>query len=112
IEGEHNGCMLAVQFQMPAITMTLAARDLLFAQKIIAFVADTRDSPAFRDTDIGGGVYRHIPEKSIDLSSSFPDSRVILQKTGEFDSSFILRFEPCSTFSGILELQDEQLDDM
>ncbi len=111
-EDEHEGGVLSVQFQLPAITMTLAARDLLFAKRIIAFVAETRGNPAFRDAHIGGGVYRHMPEKSIDLSSSFPDSRVLLLKNGEFDSSFILRVEPCSTFSGILDLHDEQLDAM
>ena len=94
-EDEHEGGFLSVQFQLPAITMTLAARDLLFAKRIIAFVAETRGNPAFRDAHIGGGVYRHMPEKSIDLSSSFPDSRVLLVKNGEFDSSFILRVEPC-----------------
>jgi len=108
-EDEHKGGLVSVQFQMPAITMTLAVRDLLFAKRIIAFVAETRGNPAFRDPHIGGGVYRHMPEKSVDLSSSFPDSRVFLRKNGEFDSSFILRVEPCSTFSGILDLHDEQL---
>jgi len=111
-EDEHEGRLVSVQFQMPAITMTLAVRDLLFAKRIIAFVAETRGNPAFRDAHIGGGVYRHMPEKSVDLSSSFPDSRVFLQKDGEYDSSFILRVEPCSTFSGVLDIHDEQLDAM
>jgi hypothetical protein len=111
-EDKHEGGLLSVQFQLPAITMTLAARDLLFAKKTIAFVAETRGNPAFRDAHIGGGVYRHMPKKSIDLSSSFPGSRVLLIKNGEFDSSFILRVEPCSTFSGMLDLHDAQLDAM
>ena len=111
-EDEHEGGLLSVQFQLPAITMTLAARDLSFARKIIAFVGETRGNPAFRDAHIGGGVYRHMPEKSVDLSSSFPDARVLLRKNGEYDSGFILRIEPCPTFSGILDIHDEQLDAM
>jgi hypothetical protein len=109
-EDKDKGGLLSVQFQLPAITMTLAAQDLAFAKKIIAFVAETRGNPAFRDAHIGGGVYRPMPEKSIDISSSFPGSRVSLAKNGEFDSSFILRVEPCSTFSGILDLHDDLLD--
>ena len=111
-QDEHEGRVLSVQFQKPAVTMTLAAQDILFAKKIIAFVAETRGNPAFRDAHIGGGVYSHMPEKSIDLSSSFPDSRVSLRKNGEYDSSFILRVEPCSAFSGIFDFHDEQLDHM
>jgi hypothetical protein len=111
-EDEHGGGLASVQFQLPALTITLAARDLLFAKKIIAFVAETRGNPAFRDEHIGGGVYRHMPEKSVDVSSSFPASRVVLVKDGEYDSSFILRIEPCPSFSGALELHDEQLDAM
>jgi len=111
-EDEHGGRLLSVQFQMPAITITLAARDLLFAKRIIAFVAETRGNPAFRDAHIGDGVYRHMPEKSVDISSSFPDARVFLRKNGECDSSFILHVEPCSSFSGVLDLHDEQLDAM
>jgi hypothetical protein len=111
-EAGHEGGVVSVQFQFPPITVTLAARDLLFAKRIIAFVAETRGNPAFRDTHIGGGVYRPMPEKSVDLSSSFPGSRVLLSKDGEYDSSYILRVEPCLTFSGSLELHDEQLDAM
>ena len=84
----------------------------MFAKRIIAFVAETRGNPAFRDEHTGGGVYRRMPEKSVDLSSSFPASRVVLIKDGECDSSYILRVEPCPTFSGALQLSDEQLDAM
>jgi hypothetical protein len=109
-EGKDKGGVLSVQFQLPAITMTLAAQDLAFAKKIIAFVAETRGNPAFRDAHIGGGVYRHMPEKSVDLSPSFPGSCVSLAKNGEYDSSYILRVVPCSTFSGSLDLRDDLLD--
>ena len=111
-EDEHEVGVLSVQFQFPAITMTLAARDLLFAKRIIAFVAETRGNPAFRDAHIGDGVYHRMPEKSVDLSSSFPGSRLLLLKNGEFDSSFFLRIEPCSTFLGVVDIHDEQLDAM
>jgi hypothetical protein len=46
-EDEHEGGVLSVQFQLPAITMTLAARDLLFAKRVMAFVAETRGIPRF-----------------------------------------------------------------
>ena len=106
-ENKTEAGSFSVQFQFPAITMTLVARDLLFAKRIIAFVTETRCNPVFRDAHIGGGVYRHIPEKSIDLSSSFPHSRVLLVKNGEYESGFVMRIEPCSTFSGCIAIHDE-----
>jgi hypothetical protein len=99
-----------VQFQLPSITITFTAGDLLFAQRFLDFVSDTRANPAYRDAHIGNGVYRTMPEKSVDLSSSFCDTQVVLLKDGEHDSSYILRIAPSRSCSMIFNICDDGLD--
>src|SRR4051812_25317424 len=86
--------VFSVQFQLSSITITFTAEDLLFAQRFLDFVSDTRANPAYRDVRIGKGTYRTMPEKSVDLSSSFRDTKVVLLKDGEGDSTYILRIAP------------------
>jgi len=102
--------LFSVQFQLPAITITFTAENLLFARRILDFVAETRANPAFRDPHLGNGVFRHMPEKSIDLSASFRDTRIVLLKNGEYDSSYVLRIAPSSSLALIFDISDERLD--
>ena len=99
-----------MQFQLPAITVTFTAKDLLFAQRFLDFVSETRANPVYRDAQIGNGVYRHMQEKSVDLSSPFRDTNLVLLKNGEFDSSYILRIAPSTSCAMIFDICDEQLD--
>ena len=110
IEDELETGKFSVQFQLPAITVAFTANDLLFAQRFLDFVSETRANPVYRDAHIGNGVYRHMPEKSVDLSSSFRDTKGLLLKGGEYDSSYILRIAPSASFSMIFDICDEQLD--
>jgi hypothetical protein len=82
----------------------------LFAQRFLDFVSETRANPAYRDAHIGNGVYRTMPEKSVDLSSSFCDTQVVLLKDGEYDSSYILRIAPSRSCSMIFHIYDDGLD--
>ena len=69
----------------------MTATDLSFAQRILAFIEETRDNPAFRDVHLGDGVYRRMSEKSIDLSSCFAGTPFVFQKPGEYDASYAVR---------------------
>ena len=100
----------SVQFQLPSITITFTSEDLLFAQRFLDFVSETRANPAYRDVHIGNGVYRTMPEKSVELSSSFRDTKVVLLKDGEYDSTYILRIAPSTSCSMIYKIYDNQLD--
>ena len=105
-----GACLYSVQFQLPALTVTMVARDLLFAAKLIEFVEETRGNPDFRDVHLGGGRYRRTPETSVDLSASFPETGVVLIKDGESDSRFFLRVEPCASFWTTIDFCDGQVD--
>jgi hypothetical protein len=102
--------VFSVQFQLSSITITFTAEDLLFAQRFLDFVSETRANPAYRDARIGKGAYRHMPEKSVDLSSSFRDAKVVLLKDGEGDSIYILRIAPSTSCSMTFHIYDDQLD--
>jgi hypothetical protein len=109
-EDKERTGVFSVQFQLDSITITFTAGDLLFAQRILDFVSETRANPAYRDAEIGNGVYRTMPEKSVDLSSSFCDTKVVLLKDGEYDSGYVLRITPSKSCAMILDIYDERLD--
>src|SRR5947207_2237991 len=98
----------SVQVQVPAITLTIPARDLTFAVRAVDFVAATRDNPKFRDKPIGGGRYRRMPEKLVDLSDSFIRTSVTLQKDGEFDDRYFVRIASSRKGSIAFTLAGEQ----
>ncbi len=102
--------LFSVQFQLSVTTITFTAEDLLFAQRFLDFVSETRANPAYRDAHVGNGVYRTMPEKSVDLSSSFRDTKVVLVKDGEYDSTYVLRIEPSTSCSMLFKIYDDQLD--
>ena len=82
---------LQVQFQFPTFALTLIARDVSFAQRILDFVSETKGNPDYRDLNLGDGRYRCMPEKTIDLSASFPESTFVIEKDGEFNDSYVFR---------------------
>ena len=102
--------VFSVQFQLSSISITFVAEDLLFVQRILDFVSETRANPAYRDAHIGNGVYRTMPEKGVDLSSSFRDTKVVLLKDGEHDSTYVLRMAPSMSCSMLFHIYDDQLD--
>lgn len=109
-EDEPETGVFSAQFRLSSITITLTAQDVLFAQRFLDFVSETRANPAYRDTRIGNGVFRTMPEKSIDLSSSFRDTKVVVLKDGEGDSTYVLRIAPSASCSIICDIYDDQLD--
>ena len=109
-DAQDNG-RYGVQWQFPGFTINCTATDLGFAQRILDFVTETRANPAYRDRPLGGGVYRHMDEKSIDLSSQFLDVGFTLSKIGEYDHGYELRFSSSSRFWIRVELHDQELDD-
>jgi hypothetical protein len=55
--GRHD-----IQLQFPgSFTFNCVALDLSFAEKIFAFVAETRGNPEYRDAPLSDGSYRTIP---------------------------------------------------
>lgn len=103
----HHG----IQWQFPSFTITCIALDLSFAQRIIDFVAETRGNPAYRDTLLGGGRYRHMPEASIDLSAYFSDVAFKLSKLGEWDHGYSLCLSLRPDVRISFELHEKELDD-
>lgn len=104
--GQHT-----VQWQFPDFTITCVAIDLSFARAIRSFVDETRANPAYRDIPLGGGRYRHMPEKSINLSHCFSDLEFVMSKLGEWDHGYMIRVSPGPQFSISVELHEEKLDD-
>lgn len=100
----------SIQFQVPQLTITLQVRNLAFARKAIRFVAGTRDNPKYRDKDLGGGRYRRMPDKFIDLSPSFHRTKVVLTKDGEFDDRYFLGIKAAGASSMSFELSGPLLD--
>ena len=97
-----------INFQLPHFSFTVTATDLLFAKRVLAFVAETRGNPVYRDTPVGGGVYRHMPEKSIDLSTSFKDTAFKFQKLGSSDCYYLLKVASGSLWLSF-RMEDELL---
>jgi hypothetical protein len=110
-ENEHGPGQHGVQWQFPGFTITCVARDLSFAQKIQSFVAETRANPAYRDTPLGDGKYRTMPEKSIDLSPYFSDVTLTMSKLGEWDHGYLILISTGFQFSISFELHEKELDD-
>lgn len=79
-----------IQWQFPTFTLTVTATSHLFAEQILAFVAETRGNPQYRDIPLGGGVYRHMDEKSVDLSPYLENACFKLRKSGESDHGYSL----------------------
>jgi len=99
-----------VQIQMAGHCMTLTAANLSFARRIVDFVSETKDNPKYRDMRLANGHYRHMPEKSVELSPSFRNTRIELEKDGEFDDSYVLRIRPSSDVHFIFPLVGLELD--
>jgi hypothetical protein len=110
-EVEHGPGRHGIQWQFPGFTITCVALDLSFAQKIMDFVAETRANSAYRDTPLGEGKYRHMPEKSIDLSSHFSDVEFTVHKLGEWDHGYSICISPGPQLSISFELHEKELDD-
>ena len=89
-EDDSTASHFEVQWQAPALTVTLIARDLTFARRAIDFIAKTRDNPKFRDIPLGGGMYRAVVTE-LDLSDSFVDTSVCLGKDGMEDCRYYMR---------------------
>jgi len=111
VSADESAGQYGVQWQFPGVRVNCTAKDLTFAQRIIDFVAETRANPVYRDRPLGGGVYRHMDEKSIDLSSCFLDVSFTLRKSGESDHGYSVRFSASSGFWMVVDLYDEELDD-
>jgi hypothetical protein len=99
-----------LHFQVPSLTITLAAHSLSFAAKAIKFIETTRNNPKFRDKHLGGGVYRHMPQKRVDLSASFVRTKVTIHKYGEFDDRYFIRVTSSPTNTLVIAVGGEQLD--
>ena len=85
--------------------------DVTFAERILDFVKETRANPRYRDTPLGGGVYRHMDEKSIDLSSHFLDAEFTFRKIGESDHGYAMLVSSLSGLWISVQLHDQELDD-
>jgi hypothetical protein len=103
--------LFEVHFQFSDFRLTLTATDLSFLQRILDFVAETKGNPEYRDLCLGGGHYRCMPEKSIDLSGSFRDSKFVLQKDGEYDDAYIVRVECLTGLRVGFDLRGKRLDE-
>ena len=88
--------LFQIQWQFPAFTYNCTANSLQFAPLVLAFIAETRGNPACRDIPLGGGVYKYMDEKVLDLSRFFLDIRLLFQKLGEGDDSYLLKIEHAS----------------
>lgn len=104
--GRHS-----VQWQFTGFMITCVALDLSFARELTAFVAETRANPAYRDIPLGKGLYRYMPEKSIDLSHHFLNLEFKVWKLGEWDHGYLVRISPGSHLSISVELHQKGLDD-
>jgi len=102
----------SVQVQANAATVTLTARKLDFIIQIIHFVAETRNNPAFRDTSLGDDRWRTMPKKIVDLSPSFRDDNVVMEKDGEFDDRYYFRISQGKSSWMLFEVAGEVLDDL
>ena len=78
-----------VSLQIPFVAIGLHATSLSFLQKLLEFFRETLNNPVYRDEKIGPGHYRHMPDKSCDLSDCF-DIPVSIRKDGEFDDRYFV----------------------
>lgn len=100
-----------IQWQFPHFTVTSTSHDLTFARQILDFVADTRNKPQYRDTPLGAGVYRYMDEKSVDVSASFEQVQIKLEKWGESDHGYLLRIDCADRLSLVVDLRDQEVID-
>jgi len=100
-----------IQWQLRDFTISCVARDLLFSGEILAFVAETRANPAYRDIPLGKGMYRHMPEKRIDLSYHFVEVKFELWKLGKYNHGYLLRVAADQSLWISIELHERELDD-
>jgi hypothetical protein len=110
-ENEDASDRYRIQWQFRDVTVDCVASDLVFARRIINFVADTRGNPSFRDAPLGGGASRKMPDKRIDLSSHFMDIKFEFWKLGEYDHAYLLRIALGKSFWISTELHERELDD-
>ncbi|MCP4105763.1 MAG: hypothetical protein GY749_09530 [Desulfobacteraceae bacterium] len=110
-ENDSNSGQYNIQWQFPTFTINCTATDLEIAQKIITLIEETRANPAYRDTHLGGGHYRHMEPKGIDLSYCFADVNFSIYKCGECDHGYELGFVSTSGFYVSFHLANEELDD-
>ncbi len=100
----------SIQWQFPTFLLNCTATDLGFAPKIIALVDETRANPAYRDIPLGGGRFRHMVPKGIDVSEHFEDLSATVHKCGECDHGYDLHFEAASDFFVNFHLASDELD--
>jgi len=100
-----------VQWQFGDFMVDCIATDLSFGQKIIDFVNQTRANPVYRDVASAPGIYRYMPEKSIDLSAHFEDLNFEVHKIGEYDHGYLIKAWRGVQLKITLELHEQELDD-
>lgn len=74
-------------------------------------MAETRNNPKYRDTPLGNGVHRYMDTKALDLSEHFQDLQLTLEKLGESDHSYFLRYKCANQLSLVVELRTPELVD-
>jgi hypothetical protein len=109
-EDEYGLGQHGVQWQLNDLTISCIATDLSFARRLAKFVKETRANPDYRDRSLGNGVFKTMPEASIDLSSCFRDIAIHIEKLGEYDHGYVLRIS-AGLFSMSMELHNILLDD-
>lgn len=107
---EPSEGLFTLNFQTPLTTVILTAGDLLFARRILEFVEETRGNPIYRDIPLADGRFRRIPEKSVDLSASFPGTAACLEKDGEYDDSYVFRITPSTACCLIFQIRGDRLE--
>jgi hypothetical protein len=110
-ENEHGPGRHGVQWQFGGFTIDCVATDLSFGHKIIDFVDQTRANPACRDIESSLGIYRTMPEKSVDLSAHFEDLHFELHKIGEYDHGYVIKAWREVQLKVMFELHEQELDD-
>jgi hypothetical protein len=108
MEDKPTPGLYEVQWQAGAVSVELIAKDLVFADKVAAFIADTRRSPAHRDIPLADGRFRAVVTE-LDLSESFLNATVCLGKDGSEDSRYYSRIRSGSLWLR-LEIRDLEVD--
>jgi hypothetical protein len=108
-EDELEQSLYKISIQTTHFNLFLTATDLSFARRTLDFIAETKGNALYRDTPVGGGEYRYMPEKSVDLSSSFRNTTLKFQKLGSSDCAYLVR-AAAAEISLCFEMWDELLE--
>lgn len=104
--GQHG-----IQWQFSHFTIDCLVIDLSFARRILDFVCETRENPIYRNVHLGEGVFRHIPEMTVDLTCCFSGIQFQIWKIGEWDHGYSFRISTGPEFSISFELHEQELDE-